>query len=81
MKIKAIEAVRLNAPQRELKTQPRRHPGPTTPRWPTPCRATPRSSATAACGGPSGSAVWCKVTAEDGTWGLGALDHGRALPR
>lgn len=26
-----------------------------------------------------GDAVWCKVTAEDGTWGLGLTDHGPAV--
>ena len=30
---------------------------------------------------PHWEAVWCKVTAEDGTWGLGNTGHGRGWPQ
>ncbi len=82
MKIKEIRAVSLNLPEIEQKTAPRR------PNWDTdqprglPMNRYPEFPPTLHPGrqpGIGSSPVWVKVTAEDGTWGLGRAHFGEPV--
>ncbi len=81
MKIKSIEAVRLNLPPSPPSTtKPRR------PSWAAEAEvANPMSRYThvkrnrALWLPRTWEAVWCKVEVEDGTWGLGMTGHGRPV--
>src|SRR5262249_13815699 len=79
MKITDIRALRLAVPPREMPTPPRR------PSWwqsaevANPMSRYPRYKAHRDLWLPKWENVWCKVTLEDGTWGLGQTSHGRAV--
>jgi L-rhamnonate dehydratase len=79
MKITRVEAVRLNLPPRQSTTAARR------PGWAQEAEVANPMSRYAKVKRhrslwlPQWEAVYCKVTAEDGTWGLGATSHGRAV--
>jgi L-rhamnonate dehydratase len=79
MKITAIEAVRLTPPPHTSPTPPRR------PSWwqhaevANPLSRYARFKPHRDLWLPKWDAVWCKVTLEDGTWGLGKSDHGRPV--
>ncbi len=80
MKIINIEAVRVNQP---VASSP---PEGTRPSWAehaevaNPMSRYPHVKRRRAMWLPSNwDPVWCKVTAEDGTWGLGLTDHGPAV--
>lgn len=80
MKIKEIRAVNVNIPHTPPKTKPRR------PTW---NRRAPRalpinkypefSRLPSQMPGMGGGQVWVQVTAEDGTWGLGACSFGDSV--
>lgn len=79
MKITEIRAMRLNAPHHEPETPERR------PSWwqeaevANPMSRYPHVKRHRSLWRPTWEPVWCKITAEDGTWGLGLTDHGRAV--
>ena len=80
MKIKEIRAVNVNIPHTPPKTKPRR------PTW---NRSAPRalpinkypefSRLPNQMPGMGGGQVWVQITAEDGTWGLGACSFGDSV--
>lgn len=75
MKIARVEAVRINDPSRP-RSQPRRESWERTFRQANPMSRYPEKYGV----GPRGwGQVGVKVTAEDGTWGLGTTSHGRAV--
>ncbi|MEA3407495.1 MAG: hypothetical protein U9R48_05370, partial [Chloroflexota bacterium] len=79
MKIKSIEAMRLEMPEREYETSPRR------PSWSVDSEvANPMSKfgefkRHRSLWQPHWQNVWVKVTAEDGTYGLGSCSFGRPV--
>lgn len=79
MKIQKIEVMRLNVPPQESRTQPRR------PSWweeaevANPMSRYPKIKRHRDLWLPKWEGVWCKVTAEDGTWGIGNSGHGRPV--
>ncbi len=79
MKITEIRAMRLNTPAHEHQTQARR------PSWweeaevANPMSRYPKVKAHRNLWLPQWEGVWCKVTAEDGTWGIGSTSHGRPV--
>ena len=79
MKITEIRAMRLNTPAHEHQTQARR------PSWweeaevATPMSRYPKVKAHRNLWLPQWEGIWCKVTAEDGTWGIGSTSHGRPV--
>ena len=86
MKIARIEAMRLNVPPEitqcyaEAARAKARRPG-----WyeeaevANPMSRYPKVKRHRSLWTPRWEAVWCKVTAEDGTWGLGNTGHGRPV--
>ena len=79
MRITDVQAARLNLPPREAVT-PARRPG-----WAqeaevaNPMSRYPRFKRHRSLWLPGWEAVCCKITAEDGTWGLGMTSHGRPV--
>jgi L-rhamnonate dehydratase len=79
MKITEICAMRLNPPAHTHQTQARR------PSWweeaevANPMSRYPKVKAHRNLWLPQWEGVWCKVTAEDGTWGIGSTSHGRPV--
>lgn len=79
MKITEIKAVRLNVPPK-VESVPARRPS-----WwvetevANPMSRYPRVKRHRDLWRPPWEQVWVKVTLEDGTWGLGQTDHGRAV--
>lgn len=79
MKIAQVQAVRLNRPPAAGSTPPRR------PGWAegaevaNPMSRYPHVKRHRSLWLPKWEAVGCKVTAEDGTWGLGLTAHGRPV--
>ena len=79
MRIVDIKAMRLKMPPRQLKTKPRRQSWHETAEVANPMSGYPRLKAHRSLWLPNNwEPVWCKVTLEDGTWGLGQTDLGRA---
>jgi len=79
MKIKAIEAVRLEIPhQGGERTAARRPPWVADAEVANPMSKFPRYKRYRSSWLPNWPSVWVKVTAEDGTWGLGMTSYGRA---
>jgi L-rhamnonate dehydratase len=76
MKIKSIEAVSLDMPQRESTTAPRRAGWPKDAEVANPVSRFPRYKRSRNLWLPKWNDVWCKVTLEDGTWGLGHTSNG-----
>lgn len=77
MKITEIRAMRLNAPPRETKTPPRRAGWAQDAEVANPMSRYAKVKRHRRLWVPNWEAVWCKVTAEDGTWGLGSTGNGR----
>ena len=81
MKITEIQAMRLNMPPSQPPKSPARRPS-----WAeeaevaNPMSRFPKVKRHRILWLPNKwETVWCKVTLEDGTWGLGSTDHGRAV--
>jgi L-rhamnonate dehydratase len=78
MKIVDIRVVRINWPEPAQKTEPRRPSWGTTDEVANPMSRYPKVKRHRSLWLPKQwGEVWCKVTLEDGTWGLGLTDHGR----
>jgi L-rhamnonate dehydratase len=79
MKIKKIEAMRLNMPRKEPKTKPRRPSWADDAEVANPMSKFPEFKRYRASWLPRWENVWVKVTAEDGTYGLGPCSYGRPV--
>lgn len=79
MKITEIRAMRLTVPPREATTAPRRPAWAEDAEVANPMSRYPRVKRHRGLWLPPWENVWCKVTAEDGTFGLGMTAHGRAV--
>jgi L-rhamnonate dehydratase len=79
MKITSIQALRLTVPPHELKTSPRRAAWSKEAEVANPMSRYPKVKRHRDLWTPTWEDVWCKVTAEDGTWGIGAGAHGRPV--
>ena len=78
MKITEVKAVRVKFPERQGGTQPRRDSWGQTDEVANPMSRYPHVKQHRSLWLPKmWEQVWCKVTLEDGTWGLGLTDHGR----
>ena len=78
MKIIDIKAMRLTVPSQQLKSKPRRKSWHETAEVANPMSGYSRLKAHRSLWLPNKwEQVWCKVTLEDGTWGLGQTDLGR----
>src|ERR1044071_5877656 len=77
MKIKSIQAVRVNQPTLEFTTPARREGWAQNAEVANPMSRYPKVKAHRSFWLPKWEAVFCKVTAEDGTWGLGMTSCGR----
>jgi L-rhamnonate dehydratase len=80
MKITDIRAVRLNQPATPPKTQARRASWAQEAEVANPMSRFPKVKRSRGLWLPKKwEEVYCKVTLEDGTWGLGSTSHGRAV--
>lgn len=79
MKITKIEAVRLNMPQREIKTKPRREGWGTTAEVANPMSRYDQVKSHRSLWMPKWDICWCRVTLEDGTVGYGSSGYGRPV--
>ena len=80
MKIKNIQAVQVDLPRNEYTTQPRRPGWAQEAEVANPMSRYPKVKRHRSLWLPkTWGTVWCKVTLEDGTWGLGSSGHGRAV--
>ncbi len=79
MKIVDIRAMRLNLPPVEVTAAPRRASWHKDAEVANPMSRYPRYKRHRSLWLPQWGDVWCKVTLEDGTWGLGHTSHGRAV--
>lgn len=79
MKIKKIEALRLKMPPREPKTQPRRPSWAQDAEVANPMSKFPEVKRHRRLWQPTWEGVWVRVTAEDGTYGLGPCSYGRPV--
>ncbi len=79
MKIASVRALRLTLPQRPATTPPRREPWSVAAEVANPMSRYPKVKAHRALWLPAWENVWCEVTAEDGTRGLGMTSHGRPV--
>ena len=79
MKIAEIRAMRLTLPPRATTTAPRRPSWAEDAEVANPMSRYPRVKRHRSLWLPPWENVWCKVTAEDGSWGLGMTAHGRAV--
>ena len=78
MKITEVKAVRVKFPERQGGTPPLRDPWVKTDEVANPMSRYPNVKRHRSLWLPkTWEQVWCKVTLEDGTWGLGLTDHGR----
>jgi len=77
MKIRSVEALRLTVPPREMVTPPRRQGWHVEAEVANPMSRYPRVKAHRSRWLPKWENVWCRVTAEDGTSGLGMTSNGR----
>ena len=75
MNITDIRILQLNAPQRELKTQPRRQPWAADAEVANPMSRYPKVKRHRNLWLPRWGGAWVQVVAEDGTWGLAVLNH------
>jgi L-rhamnonate dehydratase len=76
MKITAVEAVRVNLPSRAAGAAARRPGWAEEAEVANPMSRHPAVKRHRSLWLPKWEAVWCKVTAEDGTWGLGSTSPG-----
>ena len=80
MKIKEIRAMRLRRPPREGPgTSPRRPSWAEDAEVANPMSRYPKYKRHRSSWRPKWESVWVKVTAEDGTWGLGTTSYGRPV--
>jgi L-rhamnonate dehydratase len=79
MKIVSVQAMRLVRPPHQTTTPPRRDSWWKHAEVANPMSRYPRLKAHRDLWLPKWEQVWCKVTLEDGTWGLGQTSHGRAV--
>lgn len=80
MKIVDIRAVRVKLPPQPSKTQPRRESWGGQAEVANPMSRFPKVKRHRSLWTPNRwEEVWCKVTLEDGTWGLGSTSHGRPV--
>jgi L-rhamnonate dehydratase len=79
MKIKKIETMRLNRPGQTPKTKPRRESWADHTEVANPMSKFPEFKRIRSLWLPTWETVWVKVTAEDGTWGLGCCSFGRPV--
>lgn len=79
MKITSIEAVRVALPEPTSPVAPRRDSWWQNAEVANPMSRYPKVKAHRKLWLPQWETVWCKVTAEDGTWGLGSTSHGRPV--
>lgn len=79
MKIASVQSMRLSPPPRPLTTAPRRDSWWKRAEVANPMSRYPRVKAHRELWLPKWEQVWCKVTLEDGSWGLGQTSHGRAV--
>ena len=79
MKITAIEAMRLTAPPRDTGAMARRMGWAESAEVANPMSRYAHVKAHRGLWLPRWENVWCKVTLEDGTWGLGQTGHGRPI--
>jgi L-rhamnonate dehydratase len=79
MKIVSIEAVRVKMPRQENPPQGRRPGWAEEAEVANPMSRYPHVKRKRELWLPRWEQVWCKVTAEDGTWGLGQTDHGLSV--
>jgi L-rhamnonate dehydratase len=78
-KITDIQAVRVNIPARSQVTTPRRDSWWVNDEVANPMSRYPKVKRHRDLWRPKWEIVWCKVTLEDGTWGLGSTSHGRPV--
>jgi len=79
MKITEIRAMRLNVSPNASTTKPRRASWWQDAEVANPMSRYPQVKRHRDLWLPKWESVWCKVTAEDGTWGIGSTSHGRAV--
>lgn len=79
MKITEIRAMRLNVSPNTSTTKPRRASWWQDAEVANPMSRYPKVKRHRELWLPKWESVWCKVTAEDGTWGIGSTSHGRAV--
>ncbi len=79
MKIAEIRAMRLTLPPRATTTTPRRPSWAQDAEVANPMSRYPQVKRHRSLWLPPWENVWCKVTVEDGSWGLGMTAHGRAV--
>jgi L-rhamnonate dehydratase len=79
MKITEVRAMRLTVPPRQWGDQVRRRSWNETAEVANPMSRYPAVKAHRSLWLPNWPDVWCKITLEDGTWGLGQTSHGRAV--
>ena len=80
MKITSVEAVRVKLPPREWSVTPRRESWAIQDEVANPMSRFPHVKRHRSLWNSTGwDRVYCKVTLEDGTWGLGATSHGRPV--
>ncbi|MEO7913437.1 MAG: hypothetical protein ABIV47_27620, partial [Roseiflexaceae bacterium] len=79
MKITDIRAVKLNRPARPPVSAGRRPSWWTIDEVANPMSRYPKVKAHRELWRPKWEDVWCQVTLEDGTWGLGHTSYGRPV--
>jgi len=80
MKIQEISIVQLNIPPRQVhRTTPRRPPWSADAEVANPMSKYPKYKRHRSSWTPKWGSVWVKVTAEDGTWGLGYTSFGKPV--
>ena len=79
MNITEISIMRLNAPRQETKTPPRRAGWAQEAEVANPMSRYPKVKRHRGLWLPRWEGAWVKITAEDGTWGLGRLNYAQAL--
>ena len=76
MKIKSIECVRVQFPKKNYSSKPRKQSWAETDEVANPMSRFPSVKSHRSLWLPKWGSVWCKVTLENGVWGLGMTDQG-----
>lgn len=79
MKITSVRAMRLHSPPRQTRTTPLHPSWAEEAEVANPMSRYPKVKRHRGLWMPRWEEVWCKVTAEDGTWGIGRTAYGRAV--
>src|SRR5437764_463607 len=79
MKITDVRAVKIEIPDRQEQTVGRTRSWAHEAEVANPMSRYPRYKRHRGLWRPKWAEVWCRVTLEDGTWGLGQSAHGRAV--